>query len=358
MKKLSIIAILLALIFVLSACQGGQKAVTTGGKYMFVTGKSGGTYNSLGSAMATIVDKYLGSTTTVISTGGSFDNIDMLVKGDAQFAFCQSDILWYAMNGKEMYDENYKRGISVVATLYSEPVQVIVNADSEIETIGDLKGLTVAVGRYGTATEAAARLILQAYGISYDQITVRYQNFSEASSALASGTCDACFAVSCLPSGNVYEYSGIRPVKLLPISITNATKLKRNYPFFRDSMVGSEVYGCENSVSTLAIDVLLVCRSDVPADDVYSITSTLFSNIDELRSAHIRGSDIFVETSSETKVGAIHSGARDYYNSVDYSALSESAEEEPAPEEPVYEPEPETAEEPEETPSEPESEAA
>ena len=106
-----------------------------GKEYMLVTGKSGGAYNSLGISMAGVWDKYLGSNTNVISTTGSIQNIEMLIKGDADFGFVQSDILYYAQNGNEMYEENKQKGISVVANLYSEAVQIIVNAGTDIQTV-------------------------------------------------------------------------------------------------------------------------------------------------------------------------------------------------------------------------------
>ena len=68
----------------------------------------------------------------------------------------------------------------------------------------------------------------------------------------------------------------------------------------------------------------------------------LFDNTDEIASAHAKGADINAVTASETKIGTMHPGASQYYN---------SAGEEPAEDdfEPEVVPEPETSSEPEET---------
>lgn len=311
MRKLKILAIALAFLMVFCSCSGSSQP-TGGGEYIFVTGKSGGTYYSLGTSMAAVWDKYGKSKTTVISTTGSFDNIDMLTRGDADVGFVQSDILYYALNGKEMYEDSKKKGLSVVANLYTESVQIVVNAESEVFNINDLVGKTVAVGKYGTATEAAARQILENYGITYDMITVKYQTFSEASKGLASGTIDAVFAVSAMPSSNIHEYAETRPIRFIPISASN--KLKRSCPFFKDGVILSETYGTENSVSTVCIDVLLICRTDLAAGGVSGLVSSLFGNLDELSSAHVLGSLINADTSSETKIGTFHPVAAKYYN--------------------------------------------
>jgi len=187
MKKIKFLAFALVLLLLMCSCSSKSTAPAGGGEYVFVTGKSGGTYSTLGTSMAAIWDKYGKNKTTVLSTSGSFDNIDMITKGDADIGFVQSDILYYALNGKEMYEDNKKSGLSVIANLYTESVQIVINAESEIQTVNDLVGKVVAVGKYGTATEAAARQILESYGITYDMITVKYQSFSEASNGLASG---------------------------------------------------------------------------------------------------------------------------------------------------------------------------
>ena len=312
MKKTKIFAMLMALVLVMCSCSSGSEAAT-GGKYMLATGKAGGTYYSLGTCLASVWDKYSQSTTNITTTSGSVQNIEMLQKNNADFAFVQSDILYYALEGKELYEENQQKGLSVVANLYSEHAQFVVNASSDIKTIPELAGKTVAVGKYGTATEAAARQILEAYGITYDMITVKYQTFSEAMDGLHSGSIQAAFAVSSLPSANILEYSQTHEIRFLPISLTQSTAFKRSCPFFSEGMILNEVYGTDNSVSTVCIDVLLICRNTMPSADVLAITQALFNNTDELIAGHSKGDEINAVTASETSVGSIHSGARQYY---------------------------------------------
>ena len=307
---------LLALALLLCSCSG-RKAEVTGGNYMFATGKAGGTYYSLGTCLASIWDKYSQSSTNIATTSGSVQNIEMLLKGNADFAFVQNDILYYALEGQEMYEENKQRGISVVGNLYSEYAQFVVNASSSITSIPDLAGKTVAVGKYGTATEAAARKILEAYGITYDMITVKYQTFSEASDALHSGSIHAAFAVSSLPSANILEYSQTHEIRFLPIALTQSSSFKRNCPFFSEGVILNDVYGTSGSVSTVCIDVLLICRSNLANENVFSVTKALFNNTDEIIAGHAKGDEINPVTASESAVGSFHSGAKQYYDNIE-----------------------------------------
>ena len=314
MKKTKIISLFLSAALLFCSCS--SETETVDGNYMLATGKAGGTYYSLGTCVASIWDKYSQSTTNIATTTGSVNNIEMLLKENADFAFVQNDILYYALEGQEMYEENKQRGVSVVANLYTEAAQFVVNASTDIQSVSDLAGKTVAVGKYGTATEAAARKILEAYGVTYDMITVKYQTFSEAMDGLSSGSIDAAFAVSSLPSANILEYSQTREIRLLPISITQSTAFKRSCPFFSEGVILNDVYGTSGSVSTVCIDVLLICRSNIPSQNVFSITKSLFDNTDEIVSGHAKGADINPVTASETKVGSFHSGAKQYFDSL------------------------------------------
>ena len=87
-------------------------------------------------------------------------------------------------------------------------------------------------------------------------------------------------------------------------------------------MIKSEVYGTENSVSTVCIDVLLICRSNLSSDAVYGVVSSLFNNLDELSAAHSKGAEINADTAKATKVGSLHAGAKKYYNEI-AAAVSE-----------------------------------
>lgn len=327
MKKTKIFAAVMAVVMIMCSCSGASEAAT-GGTYMLATGKASGTYYSLGTCLASIWDKHSQSTTNITTTTGSVQNIEMLLKENADFAFVQNDILYYALQGKEMYEENPQKGLSVVANLYSEYAQFVVNASSDITTIHDLAGKTVAVGKNGTATEAAARQILEAYGITYDMITVKYQTFSEAMDGLNSGSIQAAFAVSSLPSANILEYSQTHEIRFLPISLTQSSSFKKSCPFFSDGMILNDIYGTENTVSTVCIDVLLICRSNMPSADVLAVTQALFDNTDEIIAGHAKGDEINLVTASETSVGSFHSGAKQYYDAPTESSLENSSESE------------------------------
>ena len=164
MKK--IIALVLALIMLLSlsACAGTKNAT----KLRFVTGGEGGTYFAFGGVIAQHATNNAGISVTGIVGNGSQANVQELQNGNAELAFCQSDVMAYAYNGSNLFDAKVDC-FSTVAALYMEQVQ-IVTLDSSIKTVADLAGKKVSIGAAGSGVYFNAIDILGAYGLTESDI--------------------------------------------------------------------------------------------------------------------------------------------------------------------------------------------
>ena len=66
--------------------------------------------------------------------------------------------------------------------------------------MSDLKGKTVCVGDVGSGTALNAAQVLEAYGMTFDDIKVMYDSFSGGADALKNGQCDAAFTVAGAPT--------------------------------------------------------------------------------------------------------------------------------------------------------------
>ena len=109
----------------------------------FVTGGESGTYYAFGSVIAQHATNNAGINVVGLVGNGSQANVQELVDGTADFAFCQSDVMAYAYNGTNLFESKVE-GFSTVAALYMEQVQ-IVTTDPEIKSVADLKGKNVSI---------------------------------------------------------------------------------------------------------------------------------------------------------------------------------------------------------------------
>ena len=191
-KRVATIVCMLAMAVGLAGCGGGEKEQFIN----IATGGTAGTYYPIGGAIAEVLNKN-GMNASAQSTGASVANINMLKDKQVELAIVQNDITYYAVNGEEMFKDSGKvENLNGIASLYPETCQFVVREDSGIKSIADLKGKRVAVGAAGSGAEANARQILEAYGLTYNDIEEQFLSFAEGAYAIKDGTVDAAFVTA------------------------------------------------------------------------------------------------------------------------------------------------------------------
>ena len=131
-----------------------------------MTGGESGTYYAFGSVIAQHATNNAGIDVVGLVGNGSQSNVFELEDGNADLAFCQSDVMAYAYEGTNIFaDTGTVQCFSTVAALYTEQVQ-IVTTDPEIKSVADLKGKNVSIGAAGSGVFFNAMDVLGAYGMT------------------------------------------------------------------------------------------------------------------------------------------------------------------------------------------------
>ena len=186
---------------------------------------------------------------------------------------------------------------------------------SNIKSIKDLKGKRVAVGAAGSGAEANARQILEAYGITYDDIDEQYLSFGEASSALKDGNVDAAFLTAGYPTAAVQDIASQNAVRILPIDADKADALIAKYPFYTKVVIPSGTYaGFNEDVPSIAVMAMLVATDKVDDNLGYEITKALFDHLDRLQAAHAVGKLITKDTAKKGMSIKMNAGAEKYFS--------------------------------------------
>ncbi len=121
---------------------------------VFATGKEGGAYFLFGLRYQALLARE-GIDVTVRPTSGSIENIDQLQKGKADVAFVQGG------TGASVDAP----GLRSLASLYYEPIWILVRKHTGIERLSDLKGRRVGIDQEGSGTRQIALLLLADDGI-------------------------------------------------------------------------------------------------------------------------------------------------------------------------------------------------
>jgi uncharacterized protein len=281
------------------------------------TGGTSGTYYPLGGAIAKIFnDNVEGVTANAQSTGASVENIGLVANQETEVAFIQSDITYYAFTGTEAFeDKDPIENIRGMAMLYPELVQIIATKDSGIESVDDLKGKKVAIGAPGSGTEANARQILNAHGITYDDLAkADYLSFGEAADQLKNKQVDAAFVTAGLPTAAVTEVGQTSDIVIVPIDGEKIAELSAEFPFYTKVTIPANTYkNQEEDRDTAAVMAMLVVPEELDEDLMYNLTKQLFEQRQTIIDTHDRGNDIKLETAIEGMPIELHPGAAKYY---------------------------------------------
>ena len=319
MKK--ILAFMLALTMfgtLIAGCGGSGKEEKKPAAQKFIniaTGGTAGTYFPLGGAVADILNKNIpGANASAQSTGASVANINLLQQGKVDLAFVQNDIAYYAANGVEMFKDKKVAGLKGLATLYPETIQIVALDKSGITSLDQIKGKRVAVGAAGSGTEANARQILEAYGITYKDISVQYLSFGEASSALKDGNVDVAFVTAGHPTAAIQDIATQNKVVLIPVDAAKADALIAKYPFYTKVNIPAKTYTNQDSdVSAVAVRCMLVVSEKMDAQLGYDITKAIFSNLDRLKAAHAVAAVVSKASANDGMSIPLNAGAEKFF---------------------------------------------
>lgn len=305
---------------ILTGCGGGASGGAAGGEKQFLniaTGGTSGTYYPLGGALAELLNNNIkGMNASAQATGAAVANINMLKDGSVDLAFVQNDIAYYAENGTEMFKDNKVDTIRGIAALYPETIQFVTTADTGITSVSQLKGKRVAVGASGSGSEANARQILAAYGITYDDIEPQYLSFGEAVDALKDGNVDAGVVVAGFPTAAIQDLSANKSAVVLDIDAATAAKLKEQYPYYNAITIPAGTYpGQETDVNTICVKCILIGTDKLSDDMGGEIAKILYSNLDRMTAAHAVGKYITKDTALEGMSIKMNAGAEKYLKS-------------------------------------------
>ena len=332
MKKFLALILSVAMIFALVACgsKEGDTPNTDGDTQqtdtpaapvdiVIATGGTTGTYYAVGNALVTTIgDKLSLSKLTAVDSGASKANVQLVTANQAQMSILQSDVLNYAHNGsggETMFDGAADKNSLWVAGVYNETVQ-LVTAPS-ITSIEDLKGKTVCVGDVGSGTALNAAQVLEAYGMTFDDIKVMYDSFSGGAEALKNGQCDAAFTVSGAPTPALTDLATAYNFNMPSLSDEAVSYLTTNYPFLVQDNLAGDTYPCLNGeeIVCVAVKAVFTASKDLSEDVVYEITKAMFDNQAELANAQAKFGFLNPEDAVSGSFD-LHPGAEKYYKEI------------------------------------------
>jgi hypothetical protein len=238
-------------------------------------------------------------------------------RGDSDVALALADTVYQAYNGTDAFEGRQLDNIRALASIYPNAVQLVTMADSDVESLADLKGKTISVGAPGSGTELNVRALLESNAITYDDIDPRRLNFNETADAIRNGDIEAGFWSVGPPTSSILNLATTRDVRLVSLSEEEIRNAMDEEPVFAPYELRAGMYdGMDEAVQTIGIPNVLVASSELDDEVAYQITKLLFERTDELIAIHPAANDTTVEFSVNSTPIPFHEGALRYYEEV------------------------------------------
>lgn len=315
MKKSILILTILILVGSFAYANGSsENNERSGGSYLMGTGSATGNYYNFGSMLAQVINTNTETNITVTSTGGSVENARLLGNRENEFAMIQTDVFYYALSGIEQFEGKPIDGLAAITAAYPEMVQIVVSKESGIKTVEDLRGKRINVGAAGSGYEVAARQVLSAYGMDYDDIDERFLSQAEGKNSLQDGQIDGFFMCSGYPNSNVTELSLRGKIDLISIDEEHLKILTDKYPFYAPFTTPDDQYNLGHKVTSVSVMAMLVALESIPEEEIYNLTKALFENLPKLQELNSKANQYMsLEGAFRGIGGNVHKGAAKYY---------------------------------------------
>lgn len=309
MKRILSTILCAALLLTMVACSGGASSKMTMG-----TGGTQGTYYAFGGVLGQYIKNNAGIDVTVVSTDGSKANIQGIAAGDYQLGTVQSDVMAYAWDGTRSFEEDGKvDSFRVVAGLYAESVQ-LVTMDPEIKSVADLKGKAVSIGAPGSGVYFNAIDVLNAAGLTEEDIEPQYLSFGDSADGLKDGKIDAAFIVAGAPTAAITELCTTNEAYLVPIDGDVSAALMNESPFYTEYVIPAGTYeGQTEDVTTVTVKATLIVSASADEDAVYNLTKAIFDNVDAIAKENGKGAELSIENATDGMTAPFHAGAAKYF---------------------------------------------
>ena len=283
------------------------------------TGSTGGVYYPLGGMIAQVISNNakVGDARIIATaeTGNaSVANARLLENGEIEAGMMGADIANQAYNGTAQFEGTPVKNMRAIGALFPETVQLVVRADSGIMSFNDLKGRSVSPGPAGSGIYQLFLDMLEAHGMSRDDISEDFSTFSQSAEKLRDGNLDAFFAIGGVPTVSILDLSQGHPIRIIPLEGPGVEKVLQEQPYYAKVKLDGGTYnGQSEDVNTMGVRAVLSTHADVPEEVIYEVTKAIYESADTLAKVHIQGRNVQPETALQSISIPLHPGAEKYY---------------------------------------------
>lgn len=293
------------------------------GNYVMGTATTGGTYYPVGVALSTLIKVRLEPTSNIsvsaISSAGSGENLKLMDEDQIQFGILQGLYGAWAWKGTGPVPKAYKN-LRSVSMLWQNVEHFVVRSSvaktGTIEDMTNLYGKSFSIGARNSGTEGSGRFILGQLGVDLEKMDLAYLGYGPSADSLQNGNIDGMNIPAGVPASAVtraYANMG-KEITTLDVTDEQLAKINSEFELWSAYEIPADTYPNQSkTINTIAQPNILSVRADVPEEDVYQITKTIYANLPFLNNIHPATKAMALEKAIAGLPMPLHPGAARFY---------------------------------------------
>ncbi len=281
------------------------------------TASRDGEYDSFAQALAKVVALHQPRLRLQLrQTSGSRENMSLLESRQVELAIAQSDT-------------PATPSVQAVAALFPEAFHLIVQPNSGIQTIPDLKGKRVALMPKDSGSYIFFWKLIKHYGLNPSDVQGIPLPPAAAQAQFRQGQVDGLFRS--IAPGNQGMQALIQATQARLVPVDQVAALQLTYPYLQRLNIPKGLYSGNPAIppqdlTAASVRALLLTHQDVDPELIYLLTRTLYEYRNELSALNPRAAAISPTTSADSLGLPLNPGAEAYYTKNEPTFLERYAE--------------------------------
>ena len=280
------------------------------------TGGTGGVYFPTGGVIADIINKNLkGIQATAEVTGASVENIRRVDSKQMEMGMSNADVLRDAYEGKKPFSK--KMSVLFGFNMHRSTMAMTVLEAAGIKSIPELKGKRFSIGPPGGNTGVMAERILNASGLTLNEIRRSPVSFTETVDAMKDGNLDGGAFLGAQPMPSMLDITATHRVRILPVDGAAREKLIKDHPELVWAQLKAGMFkGVEQTIDTVGVWSVFFFHKDTDPNLAYQITKVVWENRQRLAETHPANANMSEPGAVVEATIPIHPGAAKYFKEV------------------------------------------
>jgi TRAP transporter TAXI family solute receptor len=246
-----------------------------------MTGPQGGSWVPLGGQLKDIWEKAVPGLSVQSLPGAGIANVRGIEEGKADIGFGNSISTVDALTGAEPFKKPHDN-VCNIATFYPQYYQMVVLADSGVNSVKDLKGKAVSTQPRGNTGELITGQLLKTYGLSYNDVKMSFVSYTDSVTQMQDGHAQAFGLGTTIPAGAIMDLASARAIKVLDLSDALEGMRKLNPGYTLVTIPKGTYPKQEQDTKVIGYATHIVASCKLPAETVYKMTKAVADNVGSL----------------------------------------------------------------------------